>query len=362
MNDTAENPAPPDHHAVGTEASKTIEARYRSGFVARYLSGANILDIGYRGYFHNAVPIVPQAIGIDLEYPGYDGRTLPFEDNSQDAVFSSHCLEHIDDYKGALREWHRVLRVGGFMVVSVPHQFLYEKRSALPSRWNQDHKRFYTPASLMAEVESALAPNSYRLRHLVDNDLGFTYASPPEIHSGGCYEIEMVLEKTAEPPWNIVPDLVEIDIGPDSELIEWIGFSACEPGYRWTDSIRASMQFQLSAEQAQAVLAAKSRISCTINTFGRQRISVSVNGVPVLHKTLDCKGLVLRIPACNVRPGLNTIYFDLPDATRPASEADQRHLGMAVGNVRLVRVPRQHDPAPEKIGMWDTVLRLFGRT
>jgi hypothetical protein len=214
----------------------------------------------------------------------------------------------------------------------------------------------------MAEVESALAPNSYRLRHLVDNDLGFTYASPPEAHSGGCYEIEMVLEKIAEPPWNIVPDLVEIDIGPDSELIEWIGFSACEPGFRWTDGISASMQFQLSVEQAQEVLAANSKISFTINTFDRQRIRVSVNGVPVFYKTLDCKGLVLKIPACNVRPGPNTISFDLPDATRPASDVDQRHLGMAVGNVRLILVRRQQDPAPEKTGIWDTVMRKIRQT
>src|ERR1700690_1102541 len=99
MNQNAEKFAPPEQRAVGTEASKTIAEKYRNGFVARYLSGANILDIGYRGYLHDAVPIVPQAIGIDLEYPGYDGKTLPFEDNSQDAVFSSHCLEHIDDYK-----------------------------------------------------------------------------------------------------------------------------------------------------------------------------------------------------------------------------------------------------------------------
>ena len=173
MSDTAETADLAGRRAVGTEAAKTIVDKHRSGSVARYLSGANILDIGYRGYLHDAVPIVPQAIGIDLNYPGYDGRTLPFADDSQDAVFSSHCLEHIDDYRSALREWHRVLKVGGFMIVAVPHQFLYEKRRSPPSRWNQDHKRFYSPASLLGEVESALEPNTYRLRHLADNDAGF---------------------------------------------------------------------------------------------------------------------------------------------------------------------------------------------
>ena len=189
---------------VGEEASKVQQLRLENGFFDTYLSGARILDIGYRGYIENVVPIVPQAIGVELDYPGYDGRTLPFADGSQDAVFASHCLEHIQDFVQALRDWFRVLRQGGYLVVMVPHQFLYEKRAALPSLYNQDHKRYYTPASLMGDIEAALPPNTYRLRHLADNDREFDYAIPPERHAGGCYEIELVIEKIASPGWSIV--------------------------------------------------------------------------------------------------------------------------------------------------------------
>jgi SAM-dependent methyltransferase len=164
---------------VGTEARKTFEIKLADGFVQRYLCGSNILDIGYKGYTSDALTIVPQAIGIDLDYPGYDGRILPFSDASQDAVYSSHCLEHIADYRHAIGEWFRVLKPGGYLIIVVPHQFLYEKRTGLPSRWNEDHKRFYTPASLMAEIERSLLPNAYRLRHLVDNDLDYDYAIGP---------------------------------------------------------------------------------------------------------------------------------------------------------------------------------------
>jgi SAM-dependent methyltransferase len=188
---------------IGHEAAKSLAAKAESGFLARYLSGPAILDIGYRGYQDDVAPVVPQAIGIELDTPGYDGRTLPFADGTQDAVYSSHCLEHIDDVVHTLREWHRVLRVGGFLVIAVPHQFLYEKRVALPSRWNWDHRRVYTPASLLAEVEAALEPNSYRIRHLADNDAGFDYAVGPDAHSVGCYEIELVLEKITPPPWRL---------------------------------------------------------------------------------------------------------------------------------------------------------------
>lgn len=189
--------------AVGEEARKAQAARIASGFVDRYLSGAAILDIGYKGYVDDVVPIVPQAVGVDLDYPGYDGRTLPFPDGSQDAVFSSHSLEHIADFRGSLGDWLRVLKPGGFLVLIVPHQHLYEKRLALPSRWNADHKRFYTPASLLLDIENALPPNSYRVRHLADNDAGFDYRLPPDVHSGGSYEIELVLEKIVPPGWQL---------------------------------------------------------------------------------------------------------------------------------------------------------------
>ena len=186
---------------VGEEARKAHPARIRDGFIDRYLSGTAILDIGYRGYLDDVVPITPQATGVELDYPGYDGITLPFEDESQDAVFASHCLEHIEDFQVSLRDWFRVLKIGGFLVIMVPHKFLYEKQTDLPSRYNGDHKRFYTPASLMAEIEMSLRPNTYRLRHLVDNDEYFDYTIPPERHSGGCYEIELVVEKIRPPAW-----------------------------------------------------------------------------------------------------------------------------------------------------------------
>ena len=95
---------------VGTEAAKSVRRRLQDGFYGKFLSGTAVLDIGYRGGNEENVPITKSAIGVDLDYPGYDGRRLPFPDSSQDAVFSSHCLEHIADYATALRDWSRVLK------------------------------------------------------------------------------------------------------------------------------------------------------------------------------------------------------------------------------------------------------------
>jgi SAM-dependent methyltransferase len=151
---------------------------------------------------------------VDLDYPAYDGKRLPFPDESIDTVYSSHMLEHAADFRTTICDWHRVVRSGGYIVCVVPHQFLYEKRRSLPSSWNADHKRFYTPASLLHEVEASLRPNTYRVRHLRDNDEGFTYDIGPEAHSGGGYEIELVVQKITPPGWDLAgpPDPLQDDL------------------------------------------------------------------------------------------------------------------------------------------------------
>lgn len=189
---------------LSAESKQSYHKRLKEGFFNKYLKGM-VLDIGYRGYENwETVPVVPNAIGIDLNYPGYDGKTLPFSDESVDSVYASHTLEHLEDYKWYIRDWFRVLKINGFLIISVPHRDLYEKRKHLPSRWNADHKRFYTPSSLLAEIEESIEPNSYRIRSLCDNDENFNYSIDPYSHSAGCYEIELVIQKIKKPSWNII--------------------------------------------------------------------------------------------------------------------------------------------------------------
>lgn len=189
---------------VGIESIKSYADKIDSGFMAKYLGGDKILEIGYAGYNvdRKVVPIVDKAIGIDQGYPGYDGIHLPFEDNSQDAVYASHVLEHITNWSEALSEWFRVLKVGGFMVVIVPHWLLYEKKKDLPSRFaGLGHMRYYLPSTLLAEIQDALPLGEWRLRYMCDNDKGFNYELPDYVHSQGCYEIECVIEKIPDYPY-----------------------------------------------------------------------------------------------------------------------------------------------------------------
>ena len=157
------------------------------------------LDIGYRGEHgdENIIPVLPDAVGVDLDYPGYDGVRLPFPDHSQDYVFASHILEHIQtkNVSSVIQDWARVVRPGGHIIIAVPHRDLYEKQRHLPSRWNLGHHRLYTAGSLLWEVETALPDvHAYRVRECYDNDKDFNYSTPPEKHSSGCYEVVCVLE------------------------------------------------------------------------------------------------------------------------------------------------------------------------
>jgi SAM-dependent methyltransferase len=198
--DLPDAPLSPDR-AVGFETSKTYADKISSGFFQRFMSGPVVMEIGYKGYDGGTTAVVPQAIGVDVGYPGYDGETFPFADESFDAIYSSHCFEHIGPWKAVLRDWYRMLKPGGFLIIVVPHQFLFERKRHLPSRFNPDHKRFYTPRSLLGELEAAFEENSYRIRHLVENDNNFDYAPAPWEGSSGCYEIELVVEKINRPYW-----------------------------------------------------------------------------------------------------------------------------------------------------------------
>lgn len=64
--------------------------------------------------------------GIDLEDRGPyvteigDVSHMPFESRTFDAVICVHVLEHVDDDRVAIEEMERVLRPGGWALVTVP--------------------------------------------------------------------------------------------------------------------------------------------------------------------------------------------------------------------------------------------------
>lgn len=65
---------------------------------------------------------LPGATPVDTARgPGASHLIEDFEEGSLDYVFSSHCLEHIEDWRGALREWIGKLKPGGVLFLYLPH-------------------------------------------------------------------------------------------------------------------------------------------------------------------------------------------------------------------------------------------------
>jgi len=49
-----------------------------------------------------------------------DIQNIPFPDESQELIICNHVLEHVPDYKLALKELRRILRKDGFLELTVP--------------------------------------------------------------------------------------------------------------------------------------------------------------------------------------------------------------------------------------------------
>ena len=179
------------------ETKKSHERRLREGFFEKYCQGEG-LDIGYGSDL-----IVPGCSGWDFR--NGDAQYLAdIDDESFDFVYSSHCLEHMYDVRISLKNWFRVVRPGGFLLLAIPHRDLYEKKNALPSRWAPEHKHMFLigkseppdTLDIMEEIRESL--DGYEIQYIKVCDEGHTITDPLK-HSDGEYQIEIVIRKSMEP-------------------------------------------------------------------------------------------------------------------------------------------------------------------
>lgn len=176
-----------------TETEKAKQRRIREGFFEKYCQGRG-LDIGYGG-----TCLTENCRGWDFEHG--DAQYLSgVKDSEFDFVYSSHTLEHIVDPGVALKNWWRVLKPDGYLILYIPHRDLYEKKTTLPSRWNEDHKHFFLLNNDESPDTIDIIPliqrmlSGYKMIYAKECSEGHT-ATNPEIHSDGEYSIEIVLKK-----------------------------------------------------------------------------------------------------------------------------------------------------------------------
>jgi len=152
-----------------SEASKYIH------MTRKFMEGGRGIDLGTGGW-----PVVPWAIQVELpadKYKVYTGRELPdtvewpgdiadlpFKDNTLDFVHSSHLIEDFPrDVDGArpgditwpvlFREWMRVLKPGGYMILIVPDCARWKKTLELGQAPNCAH---FSPEPSLGDLTRVL--------------------------------------------------------------------------------------------------------------------------------------------------------------------------------------------------------------
>lgn len=88
----------------------------------------------------------PNSIPVDICLPGgFHALNLPFKPDGYDYIFSSHCLEHLDNWVDALNYWTEKLTSGGIL-------FLYLPNMDSQIYWrpwnNRKHVHYLTPEIL----------------------------------------------------------------------------------------------------------------------------------------------------------------------------------------------------------------------
>lgn len=141
----------------GPQGNESAKVRFD---LVPYMNG-RVLDLGC-----GQDKVFPTAIGVDNRVdaklfgiqikPDIAVETcerMPFfADESADTVFSSHLLEHIADYRGALAEWWRLVKSGGYLILYLPDEDEYPKVGAPGA--NPDHKWNVSYELVVAAMEA----------------------------------------------------------------------------------------------------------------------------------------------------------------------------------------------------------------
>jgi len=142
--------------------NKKMDALTRDILLASVKGNSHWLDVGcgLKPFASNFIHA--NCTGIDVEVSGrsgelkkpdefFDGINIPYEDRVFDGILCTQVLEHVENLDLLLTECNRVLKVGGYFVVSVP--FVYREHEQ-----PHDFRRF-TSYGLML----ALSRNGFKM-------------------------------------------------------------------------------------------------------------------------------------------------------------------------------------------------------
>lgn len=112
------------------------------------VKGGTLLDVGCGngGLFQRVRKLVQRYVGADIvRYDGFpedaefvaanlESGSLPFADASQDTVACIETIEHVENPRALVRELSRVVRPGGWVLITTPNQLSLASKLCLVTR------------------------------------------------------------------------------------------------------------------------------------------------------------------------------------------------------------------------------------
>lgn len=185
------------------ETIKSYKFREERGYFDKYLMGSGI-DIG-----GGDDPLKVKKGSVycyDLKQ-GDAQHMANIKSNTYDFVYSSHCLEHIQNPELAFQHWIRICKPNGYLYIIVPHEVYYE-HSIWPSRWNAGHRWSFTldspsklPKNIVFKDFLNKFTNSVEIIDVFENLQNYDFSKSETIDQtfnfkdNVCAQIEAILRK-----------------------------------------------------------------------------------------------------------------------------------------------------------------------
>ncbi len=155
---------------IGGDGRIEIEHLHRYFIAREFCRAKHVLDVASGEGYGSALlaQTAEQVIGVEvdpvtveyasatyrrsnLRYVQGDAVCLPLDTESVDVVVSFETLEHFFNQEGFLKEVNRVLRPGGFLLISTPDASVYSGTGTAP---NPFHTRELTSSEFLAQLQA----------------------------------------------------------------------------------------------------------------------------------------------------------------------------------------------------------------
>ncbi|MFH1721841.1 MAG: class I SAM-dependent methyltransferase [Candidatus Altiarchaeota archaeon] len=154
-------------------AEASVDTRIRRRWVRRAIEakGKKVLDCGCGVGIYSKDVLVSggKAFGIDAEktlveqatmeigkkFGAADAINLPFRPGSFEIVLLTDVLEHLDEPGKALTEIHKVLSLGGSLIITVPHKNMQKVYDFLSMKKEEHgHLRLYDEDMVSSQLDA----------------------------------------------------------------------------------------------------------------------------------------------------------------------------------------------------------------